>query len=259
MSTSEIDESHSQFREAWSAIARCSRRGHIVDAPGLCIVDSGQPWVFANAAFLTTPVADAGDLESRATVAIEHFRADGNQWFLSASEEWLGPNADGVLSSLGLVRALDLTGMVADGLVPPVRPLPNALLRRIDDEPTWTAIADLNAVAYDAPLEWARLAIGHETFWREPLFGHVAYVGDVAAAGNFVKRIDDALYVGWVATAMEYRGRGLAELVMRRSLEEAGRATGLRRTILHATDAGRPVYQRMGYRAVATFPIWEPS
>jgi predicted GNAT family N-acyltransferase len=78
------------------------------------------------------------------------------------------------------------------------------------------------------------------------------------AAGAFATPLEDALYVGWVATAKGHRGRGLAELVMRTSLEAAHRATGLDRTVLHATEAGFPVYVRMGYRAVVGFPVYGP-
>ncbi len=259
MSEHEIVESHFQFREAWSAIARCSTNGRVVESSGLCIVDSAQPWVFTNAALLTQPVVGPADLERRASAAIAHFQGSGNQWFLSGSAEWLGPEADRVLTELGLVQALNLTGMVADKLHAPMRPLPSAHLRAITDDATRSALAELNAAAYGVPAEWGRMAIGHERFFQGQAFGHVAYLNDLPVAGNVVKRLDTALYVGWVATAPAYRQRGLAELVMRRSLEEAGRATSLARTVLHATDAGRPVYHRLGYRAVATFPIWEPS
>jgi len=257
---SELEESHRQFREAWTTtLGRCSPRGRVLDLPGLRIVDSGQPWVFTNGAFLTEPVAKEADLESRASAALDHFRPSGHQWFLTASEEWLGPDADSVLTSLGLVHALDLTGMVADRLLPATRPLPDAVVRRIEDESTRIALAELNAAAYDAPLEWGHMAIGHERLWQEPLFGHIAYIDDRPVAGAFAVPIEGALYVGWVVTAPEYRRRGLAELVMRRSLADAGRATGLERTFLHATESGLPLYLRMGYHPVATFPMWEPS
>ena len=255
----EIEESHLQFREAWTTLGRCSPSGRVFDLPGLRIVDSGQPWVFTNAAFLTQPVAKAADLRSQASAALDHFRPSGNQWFISASEEWLGPDADSVLTSLGLVRALDLTGMVTDSLLPVTRTLPDVLVRRIEDETTRIEFAELNAAAYDAPLEWGHMAIGHKRLWQEPLFGHIAYVDGRPVAGGFATPIKDALYVGWVATAREYRRRGLAELVMRRSLADARLATGLERTFLHSTETGRPVYLRMGYRPVATFPIWESS
>jgi hypothetical protein len=46
--------------------------------------------------------------------------------------------------------------------------------------------------------------------------------------------------------------------VIRKCLEDAGNATGLERTVLHATNDGQPVYLRMGYRCVAKFPCYSP-
>lgn len=43
------------------------------------------------------------------------------------------------------------------------------------------------------------------------------------------------------------------------SLEGARKATGLERTILHATREGPPVYTRMGYRSVVKFPFYGPE
>ena len=91
------------------------------------------------------------------------------------------------------------------------------------------------------------------------LFGTIAYMGTEPASGAFALPIENALYVGWVATSTNHRRRGLAELVIRASLEDARKATGLERTVLHATDAGLPVYQRMGYRSAVKFPFYGPQ
>ncbi|MSQ68498.1 MAG: GNAT family N-acetyltransferase [Gammaproteobacteria bacterium] len=64
------------------------------------------------------------------------------------------------------------------------------------------------------------------------------------------------LYVGWVATAAAYRRRGLADLVMRRALEQATRDTGITRTALHATADGYPGYLQLGYRSVEKFALY---
>jgi len=95
--------------------------------------------------------------------------------------------------------------------------------------------------------------------WESAIFGTIAYVRDEPASGAFALLVDDALYIGWVATAKTHRGRGFAELVIRRCLEDARDATGLERTVLHATGDGQPVYQRMGYRCVVRFPFYAPS
>jgi predicted acetyltransferase len=56
-----------------------------------------------------------------------------------------------------------------------------------------------------------------------------------------------------VATQPDAQCYGYAEAVMRHSLAEASKATGLQRSILHATDSGRSIYLRMGYRDTARF------
>ena len=43
-----------------------------------------------------------------------------------------------------------------------------------------------------------------------------------------------------------------AEAVMRHALETAVDAHGETPTMLHATDAGRPIYARMGYQTIAS-------
>ena len=74
----------------------------------------------------------------------------------------------------------------------------------------------------------------------------------------FAVPLNGVLYVAYVATALAHRRRGLAELVMRRSLGDATRATGITRTVLHATAAGYSVYLRMGYRPVDKFSLYVP-
>jgi len=74
-----------------------------------------------------------------------------------------------------------------------------------------------------------------------PVSSATAYVGD-----GFV-----GLYA--VATAAEARGRGYGEAV-------SWAATNFRPDLpatLQASPMGRPVYERMGYRTVAQFTVWE--
>jgi GNAT superfamily N-acetyltransferase len=59
-----------------------------------------------------------------------------------------------------------------------------------------------------------------------------------------------------VGTAPAARGRGLATAAMRFALAEAA-AAGCVTTTLQATAAGRPIYERMGYREFGTMNLWE--
>jgi hypothetical protein len=56
-----------------------------------------------------------------------------------------------------------------------------------------------------------------------------------------------------VATLPAYQRRGYADAAIRFSLGEMSRRTGITRTTLHATEAGRPTYLRMGYHDTAVF------
>ena len=255
----EIEESNRHLREAWKLYARVSLGGEALDRNGLSFANANQPWFFMNLGMLQGPAADESDLKHRAQETAKYFGTRGNPWVFAASEDWFGPNANAVLAGVGLVHKLDLMGMVAERLSPPTRTFPDVRLRRIDDEETRFALADLNADAYEVPREWGRQALGNVALWQTPLFGTIAYVREEPASGCFALPIDEALYVGWVATAKSHRRLGLAELVMRRSLEDAKKATGFERTVLHATNDGRPVYLRMGYKSVIKFPFYSPA
>jgi hypothetical protein len=130
---------------------------------------------------------------------------------------------------------------------------------RIDAAQDRLALADLNAAAYDISSAWVREAVAGESLWQSPLYGYVAYVDGTPVSTAFAVPLNGVLYVGGVATALAHRRRGLVALVMRRSLEDATRATGLTRTALHATADGYPVYLRMGDRPVDEFWLFVPK
>lgn len=64
------------------------------------------------------------------------------------------------------------------------------------------------------------------------------------------------LFLALVATAPEAQRNGYGEATVRKALFEGARATGLTRTVLHATLAGAPVYERIGYHKVASIAFY---
>jgi hypothetical protein len=258
VSQAEVRESHEQLSEAWSLYARCSGAGEVVDMDGLRVANARQPWFLMNAALLTAPVSSQANLAARAHAAMAYFGSEHRPWFLAGSQQWLGDGAPETLSRLGLTKATTVVGMVTEQLASPTRPLPEVETRRIDDERGRLALADLNAAVYDVSSEWVRGAVSGESLWQAPLYGYVAYVDGHPVSTAFAVPLNGVLYVGFVATAIAHRRRGLAELVMRRSLEDATQETGITRTALHATADGYPVYIRMGYRPVDEFSLYVP-
>ena len=110
---------------------------------------------------------------------------------------------------------------------------------------------DVNRAAYGMDLAASRPAYGVPAFWA----GHVPVLGRVAggaATSAAVLMAGGYRYVALVATDPAHQKRGFAEAVMRRALTIAEERYGPCPTFLHATDAGRPIYARMGYEAVST-------
>jgi GNAT superfamily N-acetyltransferase len=147
------------------------------------------------------------------------------------------------------------TGMVAGSLAPPRRPVPSEL--RIDttvDAGMVAKLFDVNSHAYGMPLELGQASI------RPGLFTNawcaVGHIDDEPVSVAVTFRVGECLYVAWVATMPARQGRGYAEAVMRRTLADAGAATGLSRTVLHASAAGQPLYAMMGYEPVTAVTFY---
>ncbi|HOD05671.1 MAG TPA: GNAT family N-acetyltransferase [Anaerolineaceae bacterium] len=79
----------------------------------------------------------------------------------------------------------------------------------------------------------------------------------IGIAGVIVRRKPPALknpkglegYILSVFTHPDWRRRGVATALMQAILDYL-RAKGIRRACLHASDAGRPVYEKLGFEAV---------
>lgn len=115
----------------------------------------------------------------------------------------------------------------------------------------------------------------HVTPWLERMMTAGRYVGWVveedgkpAASAGFFELdwpphpLDPAgtargyLLNFWVEPA--YRRRGVARALVREAVAES-RRRGLRVSVLHASDAGRPVYEREGFRASSEMFFVDPG
>jgi ribosomal protein S18 acetylase RimI-like enzyme len=78
--------------------------------------------------------------------------------------------------------------------------------------------------------------------------------GRLISVGLAYDRDDDAT-IQYVATTPGSQRGGHATAIMRAALADAA-ARGLATTTLTASDEGRPVYERLGYRVVGTVELW---
>ncbi|RKH62734.1 GNAT family N-acetyltransferase [Corallococcus aberystwythensis] len=257
MSRTEIDESYAQFRGAWRLFALGLPKGEVVERADVFITAGHVSWALMNMAFLTRPVETEAQLEHAVDSAARYFEQGPHGWAFTLTPDWLAPalreRADALLAARGLKPGMATTGMVADRLLEPVRPLAPIDLRPVRDEWGYNAVADVNASSYDMPQALGREALAAPGIYGPESRGFVGCHDGAPAASTVALRVDGIVYIALVATLAEHRRKGAAEVVLRRTLEEAKQAWGLERTVLHATEAGAPVYRRMGYRDVTSF------
>jgi GNAT superfamily N-acetyltransferase len=135
------------------------------------------------------------------------------------------------------------------GEIVPLTSLSHPALRveRVVDGDQLIAYADINCEAYGFPIEWGRSGLGRSKLWKTAFYSYLGFEGNrpVSAASAVVN--GSVIFLALVATRPDAQHKGYAEVVVRHALQAAHGATGLTRTVLHASDTGLPVYRRVGY------------
>jgi GNAT superfamily N-acetyltransferase len=253
----ELDESLRQFISIWKLIGKPFPHVDGMDRPGLAISWPNTHFPFYNSLFLTEQLADAQVLQQRVQEAAAYMRARPyGGLFVVCLDNLSGAAKDNlaaILAQAKFVQAIPMNGMVGDIL--PMDAPGHAALRfvRISDDSTIQAFAELNCVAYGIPIETSLSLVKEHSLWHEHAYGFVAYEGDEPVSTATAIINEGCLFLFLVATAPDARRKGYGEAVVRHALQTAYEATGIRRTVLHATQPGYPLYLRLGYHPTGRF------
>lgn len=252
-----VDLSLRQFAEAWRLMVADAPDAVVTSRDGVEYVFSGLPIGFFNIALVTGTNLSADDLSALGQDACAFASGRDVPWMFITTHEGLAPGVDAaaVLDACDLAPVMPLTGMLARD-VSPAASIPDGLTLAVPHDDAGCAVAiDINAVAYGMDLEAGKSLLGRTAFWKEhvPVVGAVDGVPVCSAA---VLMVDDHRYVALVATDPAHQRRGYADAAMRHALDLAARTHGDRPTVLHATAAGRPVYERMGYETISNHTIY---
>ena len=247
----EVAFSVSQFGEAWRLFCAACPAPMIREGDGVRYLFSGLPIPFFNVGLVTDRHVSRTTLEHHGRQACEWAANAHVPWLFMVTHDALAPgvDADAVLDRCGLIPMLPLTGMRTDRVAATTRVPDGLQIAVAEDDASCSDVFDINSAAYGADLDACKPTFGHRAFWRD----HVLSLGRVdgkPAASAAVLDVDGYRYVALVATIPDAQRHGYGEAVMRHALDVAA-ANGDRPTSLHATDAGRPIYERMGYKTIA--------
>jgi len=247
------------LRESFRIIAGSRGAGEVRELPGVSIASAGVEFQMFNAAFLSGPVENDAELVRRILLPEVHFNARGLEWAYWVCQDHLAARlrrrSPRIFADYGLRHSVDLPGMVAQRVLPPVHPLPAMEVRRVGGSVTVDAFCAIGSVCFHVPIVWFREVFDSATVWNN-FAAYVGYADGTPVSTAAIVMGASAMGIYNVATLPEHQRQGYGEAVMRYALEDARRRCGVERTLLQSTTAGFRLYERMGYRTVTTISVY---
>jgi ribosomal protein S18 acetylase RimI-like enzyme len=247
------------LRESFRVVAAGRGAGEIRELPGVSIAAAGVTFQMFNAAFLSAPVLTDAELEQRIHLSSAYFNVRGMEWAYWVCDDWMDTRtrrkSRQIFERQGLRHAVELPGMVAERIAPPVKPLPAVVVRRVADASTRMDFCAIGSTCFHVPINWFR-----EVFDNPAVFdrfaAYVGYWNQVPVSTTAIVMGGGAIGVYNVATLPQHQRHGFGEAVMRHAVAEAQQEHGMEQSILQSTPAGLRLYERMGYRTITRVSVY---
>jgi GNAT superfamily N-acetyltransferase len=257
LSQEQSQQAHRNIVEAhWSFIRRFPRARRETWPEGT-VIGCGFPSPDANHLVLTVPPVDLRALVERA----RHFFLPGFPFEIVASAPGEG-DPFAAAGPLGPGPSRREPGMWLD-LPPTLQPPPAGLsILTVSDREALSELRRLLGSVYHIPQGVLRTIFPASMLREEASSSGVRLIlarsGGRAVAGSVLVATEGVAGVYWVATDRRARRRGYGAAATWGALA-AGRELGARAGFLQASPLGLPVYERMGFRTVLQYQIWQPA
>ena len=232
--------------EAFRGIARASDNGEVHEWGGVVIAASGLPNANFNPAFITRPLSEPERVLAEVTA---YFDSRGLP-FVVRVREGLDPVAEAAGAKTGLSLGHAVPGMVMEDLSRLPGEPPGLEIRAATSAESIDAHIAVLVRGFDMPAELARALTDAGKHLPEVEM-YVGYADGVPVASSLLYLSGRVAGVFNVATVPEARRRGFGEAMTWQAVRR-GADMGAVIATLQATEMGRPVYERMGFR-VDTF------
>jgi GNAT superfamily N-acetyltransferase len=222
---------------------------------GLVLLRSGLPVGLFNPAFVTATPDDPARTVSH---VIEHYASHELPFVLYFRDE-VSPALAEPAAQAGLVEHFRPPLMVLDPIPPePVQAKPDNLTITRVDEDNLDRFGLVLGQGFGIPEEIVEQLVDPSLLDVDGFTGLLGTIDGEPVGTSGLFRAHGLAGVYSVATVPAARGKGVgAALTWAAAL--LGGAEGLSTSILQASEAGTPVYERMGYRTAARYRQFEPA
>jgi GNAT superfamily N-acetyltransferase len=248
-------------RNAVNLAASLSFYGPAEERAGVHLITSSVAFSVFNIALITNPVAEIeGEMDRRIQLANAHFRGRQRDWSFWLCEDYLGPRGarrlHRIFESHGMECIAESPGMETDELTPPRRALPALSYRRVNDATTRRHFAQLVTACFHIPPPISLQVYEPEEMWRGPLEVWLGYDGEFAVTSTALMEAAGVLGLYSVATLPAWRGRGLAEAIMRHAVADRRLRGVTAPLVLQSSPGGLELYKRLGFKRTTRFFVF---
>jgi ribosomal protein S18 acetylase RimI-like enzyme len=243
-----IAASDVNYFESWRSFAQPA--GFVHEDGGVLIAAPSRVLPWMNVVFVTRPLADPVAELRRAFDLLD----DRKLRFFVHLRDGHDPAAERACEQLGFVAENAVPGMVLDPIVS--RPNASSLdIRPVRDGATFDHFINVSAESFGIPLDDARLMFPTSALHRPNVHYWVGYAEGRPAACSHLLVLDHIASINIIGTLEAYRGRGFGAAITQAAVN-GGAEAGCRIAVLQASELGQPVYERMGFRTVASYKTY---
>jgi GNAT superfamily N-acetyltransferase len=220
-----------------------SAGGVVEDREGVTLMASGIPIPMFNPAFVLGPSSDPA-----ATLAeIAGFFADRSPGYAVYFRDETAPGFAEACAAAGMAEHWRPPLMVLDPIPDEDPPVPEGLTVEVVDAGNYDDYLGTLCAGFGMPMDLVAPFQGGTMLRIEGFTGLLGRVDGaaVAASGVFAEGRTAGVYN--VATVPDRRGKGVGAAVTAAAARHGATTAGCTRAILQASEAGEPVYRRMGY------------
>jgi hypothetical protein len=242
---------HANFIAAIETAVRQVDGAHVERAGGVALLASGLPLRLFNLVLLDD------DAEPDALEAAVHRMRELGVRFAVNLRDGFDDRHRPRLEALRLVPIGDGTWMPGMALQPlPAAgsaPVPTGgELRRVNDAAGIAAHVEAAAAGFEMPVDWVRAVVTPGLIGDPAASLYVGFEAGVAVASGLGIRTGSTIGVYNIATVEAARGRGWGRAMTMRIVDD-GAAARCDVAILQASEMGRPIYERLGFRTVVDY------
>jgi hypothetical protein len=242
---------HENLVAAFALLGGQARDARVERADGVALILTGLPLRLFNQVIVEGEGATASTIS--AAVAIARGRGDA---FVVSLRRGTDDRHLPTMDVLGLVPLADEPWMPGMALVLSSRgdaaPTPGHEIRRIVDAAGMADHIRTAAAGFGIPQEWIEAIMSEDLVGTPGVSVYVGYTDGEPVSTGLGVRTGRTMGVYNISTIESGRGRGYGTAMTARIMDD-GVAGGCDVAILQATDMGRPIYERLGFRTVVEY------